>query len=50
VRESNSTNGELVILNVVAAFDAKGNDEARRPSDSFILRSEIASMQRLDDP
>jgi hypothetical protein len=49
-RESGSTNTELVILDVVAAFDPNGNDEAPRPSDSFILRSEIASMQRLDDP
>jgi hypothetical protein len=48
-RESGSTNPELVILDVVAAFDPNGNGTAPKPSDSFILRSEIASMQRIDD-
>jgi hypothetical protein len=48
-RKSSSTNPDLVILDVVATFDPNGKEEPPRPSDSFILRSEIASMQRIDD-
>jgi hypothetical protein len=48
-RESSSTNPELVILDVVTTFDPNGNEAPPKPSDSFILRSEIESMQRMDD-
>jgi hypothetical protein len=48
-RESTSANPELVILDVIAAFDKQGNESAPRPSDSFILRSEISSMETIDD-
>jgi hypothetical protein len=48
-RESGSTDSELVILDVIATFDPNGKEAPARPSDSFILRSEIASMQRIED-
>jgi hypothetical protein len=48
-RKSSSTDPELVILDVVATFDPNGKEAPPRPSDSFILRSEIASMQRIED-
>jgi hypothetical protein len=48
-RESASTDSELVILEVVTTFDPNGKEAPPRPSDSFILRSEIASMQRIEE-
>jgi hypothetical protein len=48
-RESGSADSELVILDVIATFDHNGKEAPPRPSDSFILRSEIASMHRIKD-
>jgi hypothetical protein len=49
-RNSPSTSPHLVILDILAAFDQDGNAAPTRPSDSFILESEISSIQRIDDP
>jgi hypothetical protein len=48
-RKSNTANADLVIVDVVRMLDPTGKEAAPRPSDSFILRSEITSMQRIDD-
>jgi hypothetical protein len=49
-RNSPSTSPHLIILDILAAFDPEGNVAPTRPSDSFILESEISSIQRIDDP
>jgi hypothetical protein len=48
-RNSPSTSPHLIILDILAAFDPNGNAAPTRPSDSFILESEISSIQRIDD-
>jgi hypothetical protein len=48
-RASGSANERLLILNVIAAFDTEGNKAPTTRTDSFILRSEISSIQRIDD-
>jgi hypothetical protein len=48
-RASRSANEKLLILNIIAAFDTEGNQAPTTRADSFILRSEITSIQRIDD-
>jgi hypothetical protein len=44
-REFAPTQGKLLILDVIRAFDAKGNETLSSRADSFILNSEINSIR-----
>ena len=48
-RHSTSTGTHLVIMDILAAFDQEGKPVATQPSDSFILETEISSIQRIED-
>jgi hypothetical protein len=48
-RSSGAPNEQLLILDVIAAFDPEGNETPSTRADSFILRSEITSIQPIDD-
>jgi hypothetical protein len=48
-RVSGAANESLLILDVITAFDSEGNHAPTTRADSFILRSEITSITRIDD-
>jgi hypothetical protein len=48
-RESTSPDENVLILDIIQAFDADGNETPTSRADSFILRSEVASVQTIED-
>jgi hypothetical protein len=48
-RDPGSEDEQLLILDVIAAFDSEGNEAPTSRADSFILRNEITSLQKLED-
>jgi hypothetical protein len=48
IRDAGSDDQQLLVLDLITSYDSKGNEIPGSSTDSFILRSEIESMQRID--